>query len=253
MQIHVLGSSGGFSVPDNPCSGFLLRNGESKIWLDAGTGTFAALQQVTDYLSLDALVLSHRHPDHCADLFPLYIARMLHEDGIPPLLPLYAPAGTLDVFTHLLPGETPEKIAKVFEFHEIAEGSRVEVGGLRLRFVRTEHPVLTLAVRAESPTASLTYSADTGPQTDLAGFARGTDVLLCEATYQNEKKGAPVHLTAAEAGNTAHRARVGELLLTHIWPTFDPALSVQEAQAAAGDIPVRPVWAGDRIEVRRRG
>ncbi|HEY0782697.1 MAG TPA: MBL fold metallo-hydrolase [Thermoanaerobaculia bacterium] len=252
MRLHVLGSSGGFPVPDNPCSGFLLRNGGSEVWLDAGTGTFAALQQVTDHLGLEALVLSHRHPDHCADLLTFYVARMLHEGGAP-RLPLYAPAGTLDVFTHFLPGETPEKVDKVFELREIAEGTRIEVGGIRMRFLRTEHPVLTLAVRAESPAGSLTYSADTGPHVDLAGFARGTDVLLCEATYQNEKRGAPVHLTAAEAGNVAHRARVGELLLTHIWPTFDPALSVQEAQTAAGEIPVRPVWAGDQVEVRRRG
>jgi ribonuclease BN (tRNA processing enzyme) len=117
----------------------------------------------------------------------------------------------------------------------------VEVGGIRLSFLRTDHPGVTHAIRAESHNGTLTYSADTGPNADLAGFAQESDFFLCEATYQEGKVGAPVHLTAREAGETARRAGVRELAITHVWPTFDPQVSLAEARATAGGIPVH--WA----------
>src|SRR5262245_32881258 len=46
MRLHVLGSSGGYPVPDNPCSGFLLEHGEARLWIDAGNGTMAAVQRI---------------------------------------------------------------------------------------------------------------------------------------------------------------------------------------------------------------
>ena len=105
-------------------------------------------------------------------------------------------------------------------------------------------------MRLESEEGILTYSADTGPNADLAGFARGSDLLLCEATYQEGKIGTPVHLSAAQAAETAARAEARGLVLTHVWPTFDPRISVEEARAAAGDIRVEWAAPGAAFTVR---
>jgi ribonuclease BN (tRNA processing enzyme) len=104
-------------------------------------------------------------------------------------------------------------------------------------------------MRLETEDGVLTYSAETGPGFDLAGFARGSDLLLCEATYQEGRVGAPVHLTAVQAGETARRAEARRLVLTHVWPAFDPRRSVEEA--AAGGVEVHWAAPGASFEIRR--
>ncbi len=242
MRLHVLGSSGGYSAPDNPSSGFLLEHGTTRLWLDAGHSTFAALQRVADFKKLDALVLSHLHPDHCADLYAAHVALRYRVES-PLCLPLYGPPGTLEALGHLLGPDGAANLGETFPFRAVNAGDVVEIGGIRLSFLRTDHPGITHAIRAESQShnGTLTYSADTGPGADLAGFAQESDFLLCEATYQEGKVGAPVHLTAREAGEAARRAGVRELAITHVWPAFDPQVSLAEARATAGGIPVH--WA----------
>jgi len=154
---------------------------------------------------------------------------------------LYGPPGTLEALGGLLGAGGAESLRDTFPFHAVDAGDTVEVGGCRFRFLRTDHPGHTLAIRVESSAGTITYSADTGPNVDLASFAQGSYLLVCEATYQEGKVGGPVHLTARQAGETARRAGVRELAITHIWPTFDLQVTLAEARSAAGDIPVR--WA----------
>jgi ribonuclease BN (tRNA processing enzyme) len=249
MRLTVLGSSGGYPAPDNPNSGFLLEHAGRRLWIDAGTGTFAELQRYADFRAVDALVLSHIHPDHCADVYPLFIAIRNGKDGGSFRLPLYAPPGTQEALGPLLLAGGVAKLAEGFDFATIDSGDAVEVAGFQLSFLRTDHPAHTLAIRAECEGGTLTYSADTGPGVDLAPFARGSDLFVCEATYQEARQGAPVHLTARQAAETALRAGVRHLALTHVWPAFDPQISLAEARKAAGDLPVRWVRSGDAIEI----
>ncbi|HEX9943731.1 MAG TPA: MBL fold metallo-hydrolase [Thermoanaerobaculia bacterium] len=248
MRLRVLGSSGGYPVPGNTSSGFLLENGAARLWIDAGNGTFAELQRVADFTRIDALLLSHLHADHCADVYPLHVA-IRYGVGGGLRIPLYAPPGSREVLAALLMEGGWEQLGEAFDFHTIDAGNTVELGGVRFSFLRTEHPVHTLAMRAETAGATLTYSADTGPGADLAGFARGSDLLLCEASYQEAHMGAPLHLSARQAAETARRAGARELALTHVWPTLDPRISLEEARAAAGDLPVRWAKPGEVFEI----
>ena len=84
-----------------------------------------------------------------------------------------------------LVGDGACKLGFIFDFRTIDEHSEVEVGSIRMRFMLTDHPIPTYAVRAVSATGDLTYSSDTGPGADLDDFAEGTDLLLCEASYQD--------------------------------------------------------------------
>ena len=256
MKLTILGSSGGYSGPENPSSGFLLEHAGARLWIDAGHGTFSALQRRMGFTEVDAILISHVHADHCVDLYAFNIAMRFHEQGVL-RRSLYCP---LEVWERmpLLIGDPPEGekgFGQSFDFHPTEAGATLElpeVGGIRVSFLRTDHPNYCLAMRLESGDGVLTYSADTGPGADLAGFARGSDLLLCEATYQEGLAGAPVHLTARQAGETALRAEAGRLVLTHVWPEFDPRRSLEEAQAAARDLKVD--WAAPEatFEVRRR-
>lgn len=250
MRLRVLGSSGGYPAPGNPSSGFLLEAAGVKLWMDAGNGTFAELQRLADFTRIDALVLSHGHADHCADVFPLHVAlRYAPGGGGGSRLPLYCPPGVRETLGSLLGEGGAEELGRAFDFHTIGVDRPAEIAGARFSFLRMDHPIHTLGIRIETSEGTLTYSADTGPGADLAGFARGSDLLLCEACYQDGAQGAPLHLTARQAGETARRAGVRELALTHIWPTLDPQVSLEEARAGAGDLPVRWARSGEVFEI----
>lgn len=243
MRLRVLGSSGGYPAPGNPSTGFFLESGGAKLWIDAGNGTFAELQRLVDFTRVDALLLSHVHADHCADVYPLHVAtRYGIGEGFK--LPLYAPPGSQQALGGLLGATGADQLAEAFDLHTIDAGDEIEIAGVRFTFLRTDHPIHALAMRAESPEGTLVYSADTGPNVDLAGFAREADLLLCEANYQDARMGPPFHLSARQAAAIARQARVRELAITHVWPTLDPQISLREAREEAGDLPIR--WAEPR-------
>ncbi len=252
MRLTILGSSGGYSGPENPTSGFLLEAGGARLWIDAGHGTFSALQRVADYTAIDAVLVSHVHADHCVDLYALNIALRFHEQGVL-RKPLYCPLEVWERVPLLLgdSAEAQEGFRQTFDFHPVAAGETVELAGARVSYLRTDHPNYCLAMRLETDEGILTYSADTGPGADLAGFARGSDLLLCEATYQEGLVGAPVHLTARQAAETALRAGVRDLVLTHVWPAFDPQRSVEEARSVGGDLRVEWAAPGSAFDIRR--
>ena len=91
------------------------------------------------------------------------------------------------------------------------------------------------------------FGADCAPNDALPEFARGADVLVTECSFGAGAIPAGVmHLNAAAAGEIARRAQVGQLVLTHCFPEWDPAEAVAFAQAHAG-LPVRAAIGGERI------
>ncbi|MDQ3107137.1 MAG: MBL fold metallo-hydrolase, partial [Actinomycetota bacterium] len=160
----MLGATGSYPGPDGACSGYLIRSSSATIWLDAGSGSLANLQRHVDLLDVDAVVLSHEHPDHTADLAGFYVAckYYLQRDHVP----VYAPAGVADAVYYS---------GAPIRWHAVTDGSKVDVGGLTLTFSRTDHPPETLAVRVDGDGRSLGYSADSGPAWSLAKLGPGLD------------------------------------------------------------------------------
>jgi len=224
LQLTVLGCSGSYPGPGAACSGYLVRGAGTTVWLDAGSGTLANLQRHVGLADVDAVVLTHEHPDHWSDVEGYRVACNwgLHRSGVP----VYAPVG-LDGF---LSGDA----APAFDWRVVADGAEVALGGMALRFSRTVHPPETLAVRIDCDGRSLAYSADTGPGWSFSALGDRVDLALCEATYLDRDPRAPIHLSAKEAGAMAREAGVAGLLLTHLWPGVDPAESLAEASTAYG-------------------
>ncbi|HSQ37943.1 MAG TPA: MBL fold metallo-hydrolase [Acidimicrobiia bacterium] len=248
MRLRVLGSNGTYPTPGHPCSGYLVESGDTVVMLDAGPGTLAALQEVGGAGRLSALVLTHAHPDHCADVFSLLSLMRL---GPEPRfgLPAFAPEGLAAALARFLGAGEGHPFDRVFDWHTVGSGDAVRLGGLEIAFGLAEHQVLTLVVSLFANGRKLVYSADTGPGGDLAALASGADLLLCEATFQGEQGAAawPYHLSASGAGALARAAGVGRLLLTHLNPMLDPERSVAEAAAAfAGPVE----WAAPGLEVQ---
>jgi ribonuclease BN (tRNA processing enzyme) len=225
LTLTVLGCSGSYAAPGGACSGYLVRNTGTTLWLDAGPGTLATLQQHTSLDGVDAVVLSHEHPDHWRDLEGFLVACRYGEPGRTGV-PVYAPAGLRD-HAYFDPEPT-------FVWHEVAGGDRVTVGSLELSFSRTDHGVETLAVRVDAGGRSLGYSADSGPGWSLEALGPALDLALCEATLTSDEEGKVQHMSARQAGASARAAGARRLLLTHIWPTVDQARSRGDASDAFG-------------------
>jgi len=230
LSLTVLGCSGSYPGPDAACSGYLVQGGGVNVVLDLGPGSLANLQRHLELGAIDAVVLSHRHPDHWTDLTGLEVAWRygLEREGL-------AVYGTSEIagLSEMLSGP----LAPTLVWHDVADGDEVEIGGLRLTFSRTVHYVETLAVRIDDAESglSLAYSADTGPGWSFEALGPGIDLALCEATHlaADEARGT-LHLSARQAGVMARSAGVSRLLLTHQWPEYDPELFRVEGSEAFG-------------------
>jgi ribonuclease BN (tRNA processing enzyme) len=229
ISLTTLGCSGSYGSPaGGACSGYLVRAGGANIWMDCGNGTLVALQRHMDVAELDAVVITHTHPDHCVDIYGLHVLNKygLHRMG----LPVFAPAGTEQLLGSLVRGDW----GGAFDWRAMCDGDVTTVCDASLRFSQTDHPVPTLAVEISAASKRLIYTSDTGPGWSPEAFASGADLVLSEATYSHDMIHAPIHLSARQAGEMARAARAKRLVLTHLWPTVDPIASAAEGSEAFG-------------------
>ena len=244
LSITVLGCSGSYSGPGLACTGYLVESDSARVWLDAGPGTLANLQRHCTLEEIDAIVITHEHPDHWLDLAMAYIAcRYFLSRGT---LPVYGTAGT-----HLLACALAGRhdLAPTIDWQDITDRDSVVIGDQQWRFSRTDHPVETLAPRVDSGGRSFAFSADTGEDWSFARLGDGIDLALCEATFLHEDLVSPSpHLSALQAGAMAADAGVGRLLLTHLAPGSDAAAFRQEVTESFG-APVELVDVDRRYEV----
>lgn len=222
-----------YSTPERACSGYLLEADEKHFWIDAGGGTWRNLQRVIDQPDLDAIFLTHRHPDHTIDLFQCFHYRRYGKPESMHSIPLYAPGETLN----RLLGFSSE-LEESFDMHRVAAGNSIKIENTAFSFFEMAHPAETVGIRVENGDHVLAYTADTGPSGDFQGLANGADLLLCEATFQEADEEWNGHMTAAQAGRAAAEAGVGRLVLTHLPDHHDLSVSVVEAQQAGDGIQV---------------
>jgi ribonuclease BN (tRNA processing enzyme) len=248
MRLTVIGCSGSYPGPESPASSYLVEAEEGdrtwRILLDLGSGALGRLQQVVDPLSVDAVFLSHLHPDHFFDMSGYYVLRKYHPSGAQPRIPVYGPRGVAKRLAQAYglaedPGMTEE-----FDFREHDEEQPVTVGPVTVAVTRVLHPVESYAMRVTHGDRSFVYSGDTALCDSLVGLAEGTDLLLAEAAFrEGEDNPAALHMTGKDAAETAVRAGASRLVLTHIPPWYDPKLAFDEA---------RPVFEGP-LELARCG
>lgn len=219
MNLTVLGSCGAYPEPGRACSGFAVESAGFRLVLDLGYGTLSRLLDLWPD-GVNAVVITHEHPDHCADLHGLF--RMYHYGRLG-RLPLYCPPGVLE----RLQGLEPEvALGEVFDVHPLPGAHAV--GPFELTGLVLPHFVPNAGVRLTSDRV-LAYTGDTGPDEALAALGRDADLFIVEATDRpGDTSG--LLMTAAEAGRWAANAGARRLMLTHFWPGNDRDTAV----AAAG-------------------
>ena len=241
MKLTIVGCSGSYPGPDAPASCYLVEedDAEGRTWrivLDLGSGALGALQKYADPLAVDAVFLTHLHPDHCMDLCGYHVLQRYHPDGPRPRIPVWGPEGTADRMAAAYGLDPDPGLTEEFDF--IDHRPTVTVGPLVVDAVPVVHPVPAVGFRVRAEGRTLAYSGDTGPGAGLDALADGADTLLAEASFRSGDVNPPaMHLTGADCGRAAADGGVERLVLTHVPPWHDPALAMAEAKSQyAGEI-----------------
>ena len=238
LSVTVLGCSGTHPGPERMCSSYLIDAGGFRILADVGNGSLSNLQKVIDVGEVDALFLSHLHPDHFADIYGFYYALRFHPRG-PLSVPVYAPVGAFAFVNQLL--RDYDTFGEVCCFNTARAGDRLELGPATVTLFQANHPVDAMSLRVEHDGKVLTYSGDSATTPALVEAARDADLFMADATWLERERPLPadVHMTGYEAGQTATKAEVKRLLVTHVYPANDPLETAAEAaRSYDGDIVV---------------
>lgn len=249
MRWTVLGASAVRPNRGGACSGYLLEADGQRILVDCGAGVVGRLRDQMSPSALDAVVISHGHPDHCLDLVTLrqalrYGREARRLDGVP---------------VHVAPGMDLQLARLGLAFHDAAEAERADdfwlpqlriacydpsavlsLGPLTVTFAPTRHYVPCWAMRfVDAAGRVVVFGADGGPSAAVAELARGADLLVLESTFarRSDHPDDPGHMAPDEAGRLAAAAGARRLLLTHMFDV-DDAAAMHQAAAAACAVPV---------------
>jgi ribonuclease BN (tRNA processing enzyme) len=217
VHLTVIGCAGSAPAPDSACSSYLIEAEGYRLLLDLGAGASGPLQRWADPAAIDALILSHAHSDHHADITQLWRLRAVK--SAPPL-PITGPS---DMPAVLL--ENPNEFTPT-----VATAGPARFGPLAVRLGLVEHGECWATRIGDA----LCYTADTGPCPAIDELADGCRVLLAEASGFDADGPSRGHLSGGDAGRLAARSGTELLILTHLRPWQDHTRLLDEAAAEAG-------------------
>jgi ribonuclease Z len=278
IEVTLLGTGSPIPDPNRAGPSTLVRAGGQVFLVDCGRGVLQrAAAAGVGAAGLSALLLTHLHSDHIAELGDLVITSWVTNFAPDPApLPIIGPPGT---------AETVEATLKAFghdidyriahhadlnapppiEVHEYTEGPVWDRDGVTIRVAPTDHrPVApTIGFRIEFGGASVVLAGDTVPCASLDELAGGADALvhtairkdiLIHVPQQRVKDVCDYHSSVQEAAATAARAGVGTLVLTHYVPAIAPGQEEQWRALAATEFKGQIELGDDlhRVEVQAR-
>lgn len=211
MKVTVIGCWGGYPAPDGATSAYLLEKDGFTLLIDAGSGSLSKLQKYISPNELNAVILSHYHHDHVADIGVLQYARLVsyYITGKQNVLPIYGHAEDQEKFVSLT--------------HEYTKGveynpeKQLEIGPFCITFLKTKHPVPCYGMRITDGKSTVVYTADTSYTDRWVPFARNADLLIADCNFYADQDGSNAgHMTSEECGTIAEQAKVKQLLLSHL-------------------------------------
>ncbi|KHE70684.1 MBL fold metallo-hydrolase [Halobacillus sp. BBL2006] len=211
MKVTVVGYWGAYPASGSATSGYLFESGDFTMLVDCGSGVLSRLQQFSKVTDLDAVILSHYHHDHMADIGPLQYACLVQNtlNETEEVLPIYAHK------------EDPEKFQQLN--HQFTKGcaydpdDALQVGPFTIEFQKTKHPVPCYGMRITDGKDTVVYTADTSYFPEWVDFAKQADLLITDTNFYKgmDGKGAG-HMTSSEAATIASKAEVDTLWLSHL-------------------------------------
>jgi len=213
VKLTVVGCSPAWPNAGGAHSGYLVTSEGRRLLLDCGPGVLARLRETEPWPTIDAIIISHLHLDHCGDLVPWLWGHVLGPAIGTPGPELHVPPSGLARISTFAP---LGRFLQVFDVHEYADGVPFIAAGHTITPRAVAHYVEpSYGFRVEHGAAVLAYSGDTGPTPALISLARDANVFICEATLLEPEGDPHGHMTPDEARAAARKANVRRLLLTH--------------------------------------
>ncbi|MBN8216192.1 MAG: MBL fold metallo-hydrolase [Spirochaetes bacterium] len=252
MRLTFLGTDSVLPVAGNDTASYLV---DDHTIVDTGLGAYRSLHEAgADARAIRRIFLTHWHHDHFIGLAGLLFGLGHGRPGPDNVLEIFAPRAGFDekmeaVLAFLGAARTPTVVPKL-KYFPLDSGDAVSLPGYQVRVLGLRHAVASLAYRFEEDGARLlTLCGDSAPHAPLADFARGSRLLVHEASHpadfaaDDPQRG---HSTAREAASLARDAAVGRLALIH-FPLSQRAARLAQAQPIfAQAFAPRP---GDRVEL----
>ena len=241
MKLTILGMNGPFPAAGGCTSGYLVTADGAAIVIDLGSGCLGQLSRCAAPEGLNALLLTHWHYDHCADVLPL-IFRL--EACARKPLHVYAPADENSPVRQAV-----QQCARII-LHDVTPGEEFRIPDSEFRIFPfpARHPVPALMYRVECGGKVLCCTGDTNTVAGLTDFAQGADLLLADGLFPAAlwAEGKP-HLSAAHCAQLAKDANAKQLVITHLNPMLDPETLLKEARAIRIDSKLARM--GDTYEI----
>ncbi|MFB4475057.1 MBL fold metallo-hydrolase [Oceanobacillus caeni] len=211
MRLTVIGFWGGYPAVDGATSAYLLEKDGYSLLMDVGSGSLSKLQKYKHIADLDAVIVSHYHHDHVADIGVLQYAKLIeyYVTGNDTVLPIYGHAEDSEGFQALSHTYTKGMAYSPDE--------ALQIGPFTITFLRTKHPVPCFGMRITDGESVIVYTADSSYQEEWGAFAEGADLLITDCNYYAGSDGSNAgHMNSEEAGRIAAMANVKQLLLSHL-------------------------------------
>ena len=222
MKLHLLGINGPFPESRGATSGYLLESGDSLLQFDLGSGVLAKLTALAAPESVSALLVSHWHFDHTADI-PVLMYRL---QALNRTMKVFGPADP-DAVLYSLVSSVP-----CFEFTEVAPGQSFDAGNLKIRVCAARHPVPSVGYTVSDGIVTFGYTGDTNTLPSLAEDYRRCDLLLADGLFTRKAWAeSKPHLSSELAARLAAEADAGALIITHLNPFIPRSLLLQEARS----------------------
>ncbi|HEV2130533.1 MAG TPA: MBL fold metallo-hydrolase [Longimicrobiaceae bacterium] len=215
--LHLLGTGAALSDASRTTTMLAFQSDRSSVVVDCGGDVVhRLLKQRVPLESIEALILTHEHPDHVSG-FPLFMEKIWLAERRRPI-PVHGPGPALEQARRIFEAfdtSSWEGMPKI-EWHEVAleEGTRVlESDSWRITAAPGEHSVPVIGLRVEDARGDgiVAYSADTERSDAIARLGDGADILVHEATG-----GFSGHTSIQDAAHVASQAGVGRLILVHL-------------------------------------
>ncbi len=281
VRLVLLGTKGGPSLLSDkrlPQSTALVIDNDVYL-LDAGYGASLRLVQAGLPLArIKGIFLTHMHSDHILD-YPSVLMNAW-ASGLKQPVAVYGPPGTVamtdviwktfdtDIVIRVADEGKPD-LRTLVTAHDIGEGTVLDDGRLKVSALHVPHPPFemgqALAFKFETGGKTIVLSGDTIYFPALADFAKGADILIHEVVHvpSVERLAARIgsgstlaqaiishHTVAEDVGRIAQQAGVKKLVLSHMVPADDPALTDEIWRSSVATTYTGPIIVGhDGMEI----
>ena len=244
MDVTLLGTGSPIPHPLRAGPATLVRAGGANLLIDCGRGVIMRLAGAgVAPQTISAVLLTHMHSDHLCDLNDVITTHWIMNPN-PTALRVFGPQGAkalVEATLAMLSFDVRYRIdhhddlnaPPQVETTELAPGDEFMVGDCRISAHRTDHsPVFpTLGYRIERAGVTAAIAGDTIPCPELDAMCLGADVYVQTVIRDDLVKRVPsqrfqdildYHSTVEQAAQTAQRAGVRTLMLTHYVPPIAP-------------------------------